>query len=303
MESHEDGGRAVAAKQMPNSWIMTGPRAFQAKHHGETEQPWYDLGLLQLLTSSGFPYTVRLEGIFRDDTSTYVVTSLATRGDLFSWSVIAPDPGPGREALMRPIAEQIFTAVEWLHELGVAHRDLSLENVLLTDRADGELQVQIIDFGAATLSRRCWREARGKPSYQAPEVHGEAPYDSFLADSFSLGVLLYGMATPGYPWTCTKRGVCRLFEYVCCFGLRKYLEERVLQRGRPARAIEVFSTGFVELLEGLLELRPQRRWALGESCLDHDGRPCVWHTQWFDRSGVDLELPGWSEDDEGGSPW
>ncbi|CAK0819824.1 unnamed protein product [Prorocentrum cordatum] len=33
---------------------------------------------------------------------------------------------------MQPIVLQIFTAVRWLHELGIAHRDLSLENVLLT---------------------------------------------------------------------------------------------------------------------------------------------------------------------------
>ena len=104
---------------------------------------------------------------------------------------------------MLPIVGQIFTAVCWLHDLGVAHRDLSLENILLTDNG-GSMQVKLIDFGMSTTQRVCKRELRGKQSYQAPEMHGPE-YDAFLADEFALGVVLFAMAVQDYPWTSTKK--------------------------------------------------------------------------------------------------
>jgi len=81
----------------------------------------------------------------------------------------------------------------------LAHHDVSLENVML----DGEGGVQIIDMG---LSLRVAEVANGgiymaqqprcgKPSYVAPEVVFEEPFDPFTADILSLGVCLYSMLT------------------------------------------------------------------------------------------------------------
>lgn len=68
-----------------------------------------------------------------------------------------PSPGVQRELLIRPVASDLLDAVRWLHDLGVAHRDLSMENVLLA-REEGGLRPKLIDFGMATLSR----ETRGE---------------------------------------------------------------------------------------------------------------------------------------------
>lgn len=76
-------------------------------------------------------------------------------GDLFEWCFrpTVPAPGVEREAHMRPIVAQLLVAVRWLHGLGIAHRDLSLENVLLED-SGAELRVKLIDFGMATMKRK-----------------------------------------------------------------------------------------------------------------------------------------------------
>jgi len=182
---------------------------------------------------------------------------------------------------MKPLTHQMFSAVQWMHDLGVAHRDLSLENILLTDVGGSELQIKIIDFGMCTLSRTCRGEVRGKQSYQAPEMHLDAEYSAFLADEFAIGVTMFAMAAQDYPWTSTKPSVCQLNEYVGMFGFRKFLQKRKLRRGSGEYLIQVFSPALVEVLEGLLQKQPSSRYGFGESSFAcQSERISVWDSSW-----------------------
>jgi len=232
------------------------------------------------LNNINFPNVCEFMGVYRDLEHTYVVSSLATEGDLFSWCEQEPQPGRAREARMKPLILQIFSAVRWMHDLGVAHRDLSLENILLTDVGAGELQIKIIDFGMCTLSRTCRGEVRGKQSYQAPEMHLDAEYSAFLTDEFAIGVTMFAMAAQDYPWTSTKPNTCQLNQYVETFGFRKFLEKRKLRKGSGAYLIQVFSPALVDVLDGLLQKKPSSRFDLGESCFDQSDRSCVWDCSW-----------------------
>jgi len=284
LQSLEGSMRAVAVKRLPNAWMKAGPQEFLAHQPRAAERPWCDLGILRYLNSIRFPWACDLLGVFRDEEHTYAITSLATNGNLFAWSECKPDPGPSREAIMLPIVRQVFAAIASLHELGLAHRDVSLENILLTQGADGELQVRIIDFAMATSARECCMEVRGKPSYQAPEMHLETCYDPFLADAFSLGVTLFAMALRDYPWSSTKPGVCPLFGYVRMSGFKSFLQNRRL---RPEIGndylVAVLSPSFTALLEGLLFLEPYQRLTLGEPCLAEatERRASVWDMEWL----------------------
>jgi serine/threonine protein kinase len=246
----------------------------------------------------GFAFVCDLNGVYRSSDETFVVTSFCTEGDLFAWCdrENVPRPGVDREKQMLPIVTQIFTAVRWLHELGIAHRDLSLENILLTDPGGGELHVKVIDFGMATLNQTVRREVRGKQSYQAPEMHTEAEYDTFLADAFAIGVVLFAMAAQDYPWTCTKRNACQLFEYVSMFGLRRFLEKRKLRKGNGEYLIDVFSPAFTEVVEAMLQTQPRQRACFGEHCLSEQvtgkARRNIWEMKWLENaSTMGLSLP------------
>jgi serine/threonine protein kinase len=218
---HRKKDRAkFAVKRMPNRWVREGPADFNEQYPTASERPWVDIGLVRHLNSIKYPYACELHGVFRDSENTYVCSSLATKGDLFAWCDKDPKPGSAREEVMIPLAVQIFSAVRLLHELGIAHRDLSLENILLTE-VEGDTRVQLIDFGMSTTTRFCRKEVRGKQSYQAPEMHTAPQYDAFLADAFSLGVVLFAMAVQDYPWTSTKKNTCQLFEYITTFGFQK----------------------------------------------------------------------------------
>lgn len=284
-------GQQVAVKRMPTRWVRQGPKEFKEQYPTASERPWYDFGFVQTLNRLECPYVCEFIGIFRDDVNTFVVTALASEGDLFGWCDNDPKPGKEREAIMKPVVSQVFDAVRWIHTLGIAHRDISLENILLTKDTDGELIVKMIDFGMGTLKRWCVKEIRGKQSYQCPEMHSEGEYDALLADAFAVGVSVFAMAVQDYPWISTKRNACQLFEYVSAFGFRKLLERRKLRKGNGERLIEVLSDDFVVLCEGLVSFEPRERsafgepiWAVEEAKLGKK-RNSVWDEKWLSGPG------------------
>jgi len=296
VELMREGGTFVAVKKMPTRWIRRSPSEFDAVNPHSSERPWVDVGLVRILNEIQFPYCVKLLGVFVDRDNTYVASSLASEGDLFAWCDRDPKPGPKREAAMYPLVEQIFAGVRRLHDLGVAHRDLSLENMLIHIE-NGDQRIKIIDFGMATLDRSASAEIRGKLSYQAPEMHLPHPFDTFMTDSFSLGVVLFAMAAQDYPWSSTKPRSCELYEYVSTFGLQRFLCKRRLRKGCGETLAEVFSPSFTSLLVGLLAKDARKRLTLGEKCFEtaeagnHGRRDSVWSCRWTPGARTEEECP------------
>mmetsp|Transcript_126896 Transcript_126896/g.317110 ORF Transcript_126896/g.317110 Transcript_126896/m.317110 type:complete len:473 (+) Transcript_126896:57-1475(+) len=285
-ENTADGNQhfeKVAVKRMPKHWVGAGPEDFNRKHFDAAERPWDDLGFLKWLNDLQFPHVCSLHGVFADAENLYVVSSLAVQGDLFAWTFQTPGHGHDREARIRPLAKQAVSAVRWLHDLGIGHRDLSLENLVLEDLGGGSSRVKVIDFAMATLLRPC-SGIVGKRSYQPPEVHTSAAYDPFTVDVFALGVTFFTMATQSYPWSSTRSGKCALFRHASTHGFLRYLSVRKLRKGDSLRLAEVFSPTFCELLSGLLEFKPLERLCLGEVCFPKCRRS-VWELPWWEGHG------------------
>jgi hypothetical protein len=265
----------LAVKRMPTRWVTVSHTEFRKRYPNSSERPWFDIGVVIYLNTVSYPYVCEFRGIYDDCTNMYVASSLARDGDLFKWCDLDIRPGPEREAKMRPLLAQLFAAVRWLHDLGIAHRDISLENVLLDNG-----RIKLIDFGMATFHRYT-ASVRGKLSYQAPEMH-KGEYDSFLADAFAVGVVAFGMACQDYPWTSTKQGSCQLLAYVQMHGFQAFLNKRKARKGGGQRLSDLLSEDFVILLEGLISLDHTLRWSCGEKCYKGTGRMTVWDNNWLD---------------------
>eukprot|EP00930_Biecheleria_cincta_P017085 TRINITY_DN13683_c0_g1_i1.p1 TRINITY_DN13683_c0_g1~~TRINITY_DN13683_c0_g1_i1.p1 ORF type:complete len:648 (+),score=92.61 TRINITY_DN13683_c0_g1_i1:56-1999(+) len=103
------------------------------------------------------------------------------------------------------ILRQLVEGLQFLHDHQVIHRDLKLENILVTQEViEGSrvfCDVKISDFGLSKvvgeeLSEAC--TAVGSPRYVAPEVLGKGIHD-FRADLWSLGILVHVLLTGCYP--------------------------------------------------------------------------------------------------------
>ncbi|KAM9320674.1 ribosomal protein S6 kinase-related protein [Gastrophryne carolinensis] len=100
------------------------------------------------------------------------------------------------EDTLRLFAAELVSVLVYLHDLGIIHRDVKMENILLDERG----HLKLSDFG---LSRHlCFGERAfticGTLQYMAPEVLSGGPY-SHSADWWSLGVLLYALAVGEFP--------------------------------------------------------------------------------------------------------
>jgi serine/threonine protein kinase len=277
------GDQLLAVKRMPNSWVRGSHEEFVAQNPKETEMPWHDIGFVQYLNSVNYAYCCTLHGVHRDADHTYVITSFATEGDLFSWCEVGIAPGIAREEVVAPLAVQILSGLQRLHDMNIVHRDLSLENILVTkDDQTGEC-IRIIDFGMASLVRRFKNCVRGKPSYQAPEQHiQDEEYDAYLCDIFAFGVTFYAMLVKDYPWLSTRPGGDKCYEYVLKNGLRPYLAKRKVRNSRDTVA-NCLSNPLIELLEGMLALDPAERLTLGGVSWD-SSRRSVWDEPWVRRA-------------------
>src|SRR3954447_3476278 len=100
------------------------------------------------------------------------------------------------ENLSLAIMRQVLRGLRAAHDIGIVHRDVKPENILLNK--DGI--AFITDFGIATTARRVRkREIAGTPDYMAPEqIRGDDVTPS--ADLYSCGVMLYRMIAGCLPF-------------------------------------------------------------------------------------------------------
>ncbi len=100
--------------------------------------------------------------------------------------------------------KQIVDAIVHLHQKGIAHLDLKLENLLLSvDWLPNGLEkqaIKLIDFGFSREVDGLCKTFCGTPSYMAPEIILRKSYDPRKADAWALGVLLYYFLCGTFPF-------------------------------------------------------------------------------------------------------
>src|SRR5260221_3246117 len=123
-------------------------------------------------------------------------------------------PGGVGLDLAGPILLQCCAALEAAHEHGIIHRDLKPDNIYLVSHLGRANFVKIVDFGIAKLTdlgelssgRTQTGVVMGTPAYMSPEqATGEGQIDG-RSDIYSLGVIMFQLATGRLPFEDTTFG-------------------------------------------------------------------------------------------------
>ncbi len=120
--------------------------------------------------------------------------------ELVAGEALKPGGQPMPWPALKTIAEQICAGLAAAHAAGVVHRDLKPDNILLEA---GTGRAVITDFGIARTSEDAGvtqvGAVIGTPRYMSPEQLAGGVIDA-RADLFSLGVMLFELATGERPW-------------------------------------------------------------------------------------------------------
>jgi len=96
------------------------------------------------------------------------------------------------------MVKQLVKAVAYCHANNVVHRDIKLENVLVSK----DFKIKLIDFGFSVIlpnESYILYDYCGTPNYIAPEVTQREGYYGKPADVWSLGVIIYRMVVGTFP--------------------------------------------------------------------------------------------------------
>ena len=148
---------------------------------------------IRVLASIQGAHVITFYEAFVESDILYIVTELATHGDLLAYLKNARRKGPLPEATVWSLFIQMTLGIQTLHDRNILHRDLKAANVFMF--ANGYLKLG--DFGVSKVLKSDEALARtqvGTPYYVAPEVWRNRPYNA-KCDMWSLGCLLYELCT------------------------------------------------------------------------------------------------------------
>ncbi|CAI2174692.1 5568_t:CDS:2 [Funneliformis geosporum] len=144
---------------------------------------------LDVLKQVNHPNIVKLHDLYESKEGVYIITDLASGGELFNQLLLK---GSYTEQDAANLVKQILEGVAYLHDHEIVHRDLKPENLLFKDKSD-DARLMITDFGLSKILKTdndVLMTACGTPGYVAPEVllqtgHGKP------VDIWSIGVITY----------------------------------------------------------------------------------------------------------------
>ncbi|OMJ77561.1 hypothetical protein SteCoe_22809 [Stentor coeruleus] len=205
---------------------------------------------VDILKTLDHPNILKIFEYFEDVRYYYIVMEYCPEGDLFDE---LERVGKFDEDSAAKIMNQIFSSVNYIHNKKIVHRDIKLENILISSK-DKDLHLKLIDFNIATffMGKRL-SKFTGTSFYIAPEVIKENYNEK--CDVWSCGVIMYLLLTGNFPFDGNSRD--EIFNKISQVNIN--LKDGLMENLSPLAK---------SLLESLLKKDPNNR-CTAKQALDH----------------------------------
>jgi serine/threonine protein kinase len=239
------------------------------------ENPITEIGAMQALGLPRHPNLPLQYECCMDEKNIYSVLQYHKGVELFDHIL---NHGPLTESVARVVFQQLTLALYRLHQQDIAHRDVSLENIMYDSNDHAAV---LIDFGLCVKLQRdsfhpdrvlpVRNSACGKAYYMPPEVdwNGDhpAPINPILSDIWSTGMcLLYALL--GFPPIERACSDDVRFNYLISGRLPELLEHWEVD----------LSPACVDLIQMILRLEPGERPSLAQ----------IWQHSWMQQDGLSM---------------
>lgn len=140
---------------------------------------------------------VKLYKTIEDNAEIHLVLELVKGQSMSNW-VKSFSGSSVSEQVAKPYLKKLLNAVAYLHSRNICHRDLKLDNVIITQDSN----LKLIDFGFACVESGipCLGLFCGTPNYMAPEIVNKIPYKGAASDCWAFGVLFYRVIVGSFPF-------------------------------------------------------------------------------------------------------
>ena len=175
--------------------ILTGSKIAMKKIEKIKENEIDDLQIkneIDILKKLDHPNIVKIYEFYDTKKNYFIITEYCKHGELYSYIKYSYT-----ETQLAVLFYQVFSGLCYLHDNHILHRDLKLENIMISE-IEKDLSsnydffwIKIIDFGTAKIFKKSKNERTvvGSSYYIAPEVLKQKYNEK--CDTWSVGVILY----------------------------------------------------------------------------------------------------------------
>ncbi|CAG2163136.1 unnamed protein product [Oppiella nova] len=186
----------------------------------------------------------------------YFAQEMAPFGDL--WQSVERTNGVGlNERDVKIVVEQICSALEFMHDKELVHRDVRAENILIY--SPNLTKVKLTDFGltrkVGTLVKKRVKSLPSCPPEVWEAVLLEGYNIQIGSDVWQLAMMVYVCLTTRFPWDKADITDPKFTEFV---------EWQKRKTTRTPKEFRVFSPRLLRLMRRLMELKPMKRYPVTE---------------------------------------
>ncbi|KAI0477815.1 hypothetical protein GGR56DRAFT_665622 [Xylariaceae sp. FL0804] len=191
----EDGTEQVACKIIPRGSTEDGHHSRADKERADQSKEIRTAREAAIVTLLQHPHICGLRDVVRTNYHWYMLFEYVNGGQMLDYII---SHGKLKEKQARKFSRQIASALDYCHRNSIVHRDLKIENILISKTGD----IKIIDFGLSNLfaPRGHLKTFCGSLYFAAPELLQARVYTGPEVDIWSFGIVLYVLVCGKVPF-------------------------------------------------------------------------------------------------------